>query len=110
MAVLISGLLEPFDLSKYSVTRYIQRFELFVKANDILEDRKKSVFLMAIGYDSYEVLANIFEKPEEETLETLEAELEKHFNTKSSVIVEWYKFGCQHQRESESIADFVADL
>ena len=69
-AALISGLLESFDPSKYSVTRYIQRFELFVKANDIPEERKKSVLLTAIGYDSYEVLANIFEKPDQETLET----------------------------------------
>ena len=98
MAALISGLLEPFDPSKYSVTRYMKRFELFVKANDIQEE------------DSYEVLANIFEKPEQETLETLEAELQKHFNPKSSIIAERYKFGCRHQKESESIADFVADL
>ena len=26
------------------------------------------------------------------------------------LISEWYKFGCRHQKESESIADFVADL
>ena len=57
-----------------------------MKASDIPEDRKKSVFLMAIGYDLYEVLANIFEKPEQETLKTLEAELEKHFNPESSII------------------------
>ena len=89
MAALISGLLEPFDPSKY-----IQCFELFIKANDIPEERKKSVFLPAIGYNLYEVLANIFEKLEQETLKTLEAELEKHFNSKSSVIAEQYKFGC----------------
>ena len=57
-----------------------------MKASDIPEDRKKSVFLMAIGYDLYEVLTNIFKKPEQETLKTLEAELEKHFNPKSSII------------------------
>ena len=105
MAMLISGLLEPFDPSKY-----IQCFKLLVKANDNPEERKKSVFLTAIGYDSYEVLANIFEKPEQDTLETLEAELEKHFNSKSSVIAKQYKFGCRHQKESESISDFVVDL
>ena len=110
MAALISGPLELFDPSKYSITRYIQRFELFVKTNDIPEDRKKSVFLTTIGYDSYEVLANIFEKLEQKTLETLEAELEKYFNPKSLVIAEWYKFCCRHQKESESIADFNADL
>ena len=53
---------------------------------------------------------NIFKKSEQETLETLEAELEKNFNRKSLVIAERYKFGCQHQKESESIADFIADL
>ena len=105
MAALISGLLELFDPSKY-----IQHFEQFVKANDIPEERKKSVFLTAIGYDSYEVLANFFKKPEQETLKTLKAELEKHFNSKSSVIAERYKFGCRHQKESESTADFAAGL
>ena len=105
MAMLISGLLEPFDPSKY-----IQYFELLVKANDNPKERKKSVFLIAIGYDSYEVLANIFEKPEQDTLKTLEVELEKHFNSKSSVIAKQYKFCCRHQKESESISDFVVDL
>ena len=57
-----------------------------MKANVIFVERKKSVFLMAIGYDLYEVLTNIFEKLERETLKTFEAELEKHFNPKSSVI------------------------
>ena len=75
MAALISGQLKPFDPSKYNVTRYIQGFELFMKANDIPEDRKKSVFLMDIGYNWYEVLMSIFKKPEQETLGTLEAEL-----------------------------------
>ena len=40
---------------------------------------EKSVFLTAIAYDSYEVLANIFEKLEQETLETLEAETREAF-------------------------------
>ena len=31
MAVLISGQLEPFNPSKYNVTRYMQRFKLFMK-------------------------------------------------------------------------------
>ena len=88
----------------------MQHFELFVKANDIPENRKKSVFLTAIGYDSYEVLANFFEKPKQETLETLKAELQKHFNPRFLVIAKRYEFGCRHQKESESIADFVADL
>ena len=66
--------------------KILQCFELFVKANDIPVDRKKSVFLTAIGYDLYEVLTNIFEKPEQEAIKTLEAELDKHFNAKSLVI------------------------
>ena len=44
MAALISGLLELFDPSKYSVTRYMQRFKLFVKANDIPEATTRMKF------------------------------------------------------------------
>ena len=30
--------------------------------------------------------------------------------TKSSIVAQWYKFGCCHQRDSKSLADFIGNL
>ena len=58
----------------------------------------------------YDILANVYDEPEAQTFDTLVERLTNHIHPKSSVVAERYKFGCQRQRDSESIADFVADL
>ena len=52
----------------------------------------------------------MFDDPEAQTFDTLVLRLTNHFHPKSSVIAERYKLECRRQGDSESIADFVADL
>ena len=88
----------------------MQRVQLYFTANNIPDARKKSVFLSALGYETYDILANVYDDPEAQTFDTLVERLTNHFHLKSSVVAEQYKFGCRRQGDSESIADFVADL
>ena len=109
-AMSICGQLEPFDPARHNFEKYAQRFKLYVQANAIEEDKRQSVFLTLIGYETYEILSNMFEKPEEKPLDELVTKLTNHFHPKSSIVAERYRFGCRRQGDLETIADFVADL
>ena len=110
MAQTTVGKLEVFDLKRHNFLKYVQRVQHYFKANNITEDRKKAVFLSVLGYETYEILANIFTNPEKEDFDTLVDRLTNHFYPKSSIVAERYKFGCCHQGDSESLTDFIADL
>ena len=99
------------EIKKSKVSEYQSApLQLYFTANDIPDARKKSVFLSALGYETYDILANVYDDPEAQTFDTLVERLTNHFHPKSSVVAERYKFGCRRQGDSESIADFVADL
>ena len=106
----VYGQLESFDPARHNFERYAQRFEFYVQANGIEEEMKKSVFLILIGYETSEILANMYEQRETQQLEELIGKLTSHFHPKSSVIAERYQFGCRRQGDLETIADYVADL
>uniref|UniRef100_A0A1X7U2S7 Retrotransposon gag domain-containing protein n=1 Tax=Amphimedon queenslandica TaxID=400682 RepID=A0A1X7U2S7_AMPQE len=104
------GHLETFYPKRHNFPKYVQRVKLYFTANDNLNARRKSVFLSALGYETYDILANVFDDPEAQTFNTLVERLKNHFHPKSSVAAKRYKFGCRRQGDSESTADFVADL
>ncbi|XP_017465557.1 PREDICTED: uncharacterized protein LOC108358629 [Rhagoletis zephyria] len=56
-----SGNLEPFDLSQLNKwSTYMERFNLFLLANDVQEEgRKKAVFLTLAGPPLYDLLASL---------------------------------------------------
>ena len=63
-----------------------------------------------LGYETYEILANIFTNPEREDFDTLVDRLTNNFHPKSSIVAEENMFGCHRKRDSESLADFIANL
>ena len=66
----------------------MQQVQLYFTANDIADARKKSFFLSALGYETYDILANVHDDPEAQTFDTLVERLTNHFHPKSSVIGE----------------------
>ena len=58
MAVLI-GNIGPFDEKSEKFSDYADRFEAYVAANDIDNDKKVNVFLVVIGPDAYKLLKNL---------------------------------------------------
>ena len=95
---------------EYSEIKSPTKIYTLTVVNNITEDRKKAVFLSVLGYETYEVLANIFTNPETEGFATLVERLTNHFHPKSTIVAERYKFGCCRQGDSESLANFIADL
>ncbi|XP_011408064.1 PREDICTED: uncharacterized protein LOC105315208, partial [Amphimedon queenslandica] len=107
-----AGSLESFDPKRHGFTKYVQRIKLYFEANNIAAGRQKSVFLSALGYETFEVISNMVTAAEltSKTLDELVTLLTNLLHPKASIVTKQYRFGCCRQREEESIADYVADL
>ena len=78
MAVPI-GNIGPFDEKSEKCSDYADRFEAYVAANDIDNDKKVNVFLAVIGPDAYKLLKNVWENPNTKTFTRLSQLLQGHF-------------------------------
>ena len=93
MAVII-GNLRPFDERSGKFSDYADRFEAYVAANDIDDDKKVNVFLAVIGPDAYKLLKNLCdpENPNAKTFTRLTQLLQRHYEPAPIVIAERHKF------------------
>ena len=110
MAALI-GNIGPFDEKSEKFSDYADRFEAFVAANDIDNDKKVNVFLAVTGPDAYKLLKNLCdpENPNTKTFTRLSRLLQGHFEPAPIVIAERHKFWTASQEESESVSKFVGN-
>ena len=111
IAALISNI-GPFDEKSEKFSDYADRFEAYVAANDIDNDKKVNVFLAVIGPDAYKLLKNLCdpENPITKTFTRLSQLLQGHFEPAPIVIAERHKFYTASQEESESVSEFVVRL
>ena len=110
MAALI-GNIGPFDEKSEKFSDYADRFEAYVAANDIDNDKKVNVFLAVIGPDAYKLLKNLCdpENSNTKTFTRLSQLLQGHFEPTPIVIAERHKFWTASQEESESVSEFVGN-
>ena len=59
--------LETFDPHEETFERYIRRVKIYFEANGIGAERKKFVFLNALGHMNFNLLANLVAPKEPET-------------------------------------------
>lgn len=59
MSAATIGHVEPFDEKDDDGEWYIERFELFVQCNNIIEAKKVPTLLTIIGKDTYEILKDL---------------------------------------------------
>lgn len=106
------GKIAEFDPKLQNFESYLERFELFVQANDIKEEKKLPVFLTVIGAEAYEVLKNIVvpASPSETTYVEAKRLLKEHYSPRSSVIAERCRFNKRTQHEGESVENFIVEL
>ena len=111
MAALI-GNIGAFDEKSEKFSDYADRFEAYVAANDIDNEKKVNVFLAVIGPDAYKLLKNLCdpENPNTKTFRRLSQLLQEHFEPTPIVIAERHKFWTASQEESESVSEFVVRL
>ncbi|XP_037572298.1 uncharacterized protein LOC119454435 [Dermacentor silvarum] len=91
---------------------YVERFGHFMKASQVSDDLKVSVFKTVIGKKAYKTLKTLLEpeKPENKTYEQLVQTLQKQYAPKASVIAERFKFNRRFQQDGETVAAFAVEL
>lgn len=106
------GKIEEFDAKVQTFDSYLERFEHFVSANDIAQEKKLSVFLTVIGAEAYEVLKNLVVPalPGEKTFDEVKVLLRNHYSPPISIIAERCRFNCRVQLEHESVEDFITEI
>ena len=101
-----------FDSSKEDVTEYIERFELFLTANDIVDAAKKrSVFLSTVWAKSYKLIRSLASnKPLELTFEELAKLLRDHLQPRPNTIAQRYEFFKRDRLPNETVTEYLAAL
>ncbi|XP_037569835.2 uncharacterized protein LOC119450165 [Dermacentor silvarum] len=91
---------------------YLQRFELFAKANEIDTGKKLEVFLTVLGEKAYVTLRSLLlpKTPTKVKYEDATKVLQQHYAPKWSVVTERYHFYRRNQESSETIAQFLVEL
>uniref|UniRef100_A0A3B3SNE8 CCHC-type domain-containing protein n=1 Tax=Paramormyrops kingsleyae TaxID=1676925 RepID=A0A3B3SNE8_9TELE len=104
MAALL-GHIDAFDESTEQWSTYVERFEHFIEANDV-------VFLSVIGAITYRLLRSLLapEKPGTKMYQDLVDILNAHFSPKPIIITERFRFHKRNQEEGESVVQYVAVL
>lgn len=107
------GSIEPFTSTDAAEWRtYLSRVDQFYKANNIADNRKKSVFLSVIGAGTFALAETLLApaKLDSKTLVDIQEALENHFTPKRIIIAERYKFMMRAQQPGESYMEFIAEL
>lgn len=106
------GHMDAFDESTEQWSTYVERFEHFVAANELSEERKLSVFFSVMGPATYGLLRSLItpDKPVTETYDETVAVLQTHFSPKPIEIAERFRFHKRNQGEGETITQYITDL
>ena len=108
----VYGHVGPFDENTEEFVDYAGRYEAFMVANEIAEDRQVHVFLAVVGPQAYKLLKNLCDpdNPNGKSYEDLKQILQAHYEPAPIVIAERHKFWTASQEENESVSDFVVRL
>ena len=93
--------------------QYTERLEQYFKANSIeADDKKLATFLTVMGPTAYALLSNLLapEKPATKMYAELVTVMRDHLKPKPLVIAERFRFHQRNQADSESVADYMAEL
>ncbi|XP_075730266.1 uncharacterized protein LOC142772051 [Rhipicephalus microplus] len=91
---------------------YVERFDHFLKAFQVSDDLKVSVFITAIGKKAYKTLKTLLEpeKPENKTYAQLVQTLKEQYVPKTFVIAERFKFSRCFQQDGQAVTAFAVEL
>jgi len=88
------GNLQQFCPTEEGIAAYLERVELYFKANDIAERKQVPVFLTVVGGKVYALLRDLLapEKPDTKSFQELAQTLKPHYEPKPLVIAERFYF------------------
>ena len=95
-----------------NIIAYIERVELYFRANDIVADKQVPVFLSVVGGRVYSLLRDLQapDKPDSKTFKELAETLQAHYEPKPLVIAERFYFHSRSKKPGESVGEFVAEM
>ncbi|XP_068738454.1 uncharacterized protein [Montipora capricornis] len=107
------GTIESFNPSLEDWNAYSERFDQYVIANDIKDEKKiVATFMTTIGSKTYNALRDLLApaKPSKVKFEELVKTLRDHYEPKPIVIAERFHFHKREQHEGEGVAAYSAAL
>ena len=106
------GQVKEFNPDTDSFAAYVERVNIFFTVNDIKAEKRAAVFLNFIGGRAYELLRSLLTPtlPQSLKYDELVGLLTEHYEPKPLVIAERFHFHRRNQRQSESIAEYMAEL
>ena len=107
------GSIESFKPGSEDWNAYSERFDQYVIANDIKDEKKiVATFLTTIGSKTYNLLRDLLAptKPSEVKFTELVKTLRDHYEPKPIVITERFHFHKREQHEGEGVAEYSAAL
>lgn len=104
--------IEPFDPSKCTWSRWVERLETAFELLEATEESKQKLLLHYMGQQTYNILCDKLAPVKATTKAYAEIEtlLKEHFDPAPLEIVENYKFHLRKQMEGEKVAEFLVAL
>ena len=106
------GAIAAYQPDAEKIESYLERVELYMLANNFLEDRKVPALLTLVGASTYELLHSLVVPalPQTKSYEDLVSALKKHYSPPPLVIAERFHFHRRSQNPGETIAQYMAEL
>ena len=91
---------------------YLERFNYFIEANDIQEEKRKAVFLSVVGETTFQLAKDLLQpaKIETKSYDEVVSALKMHLEPQSSVIVQRYKFDKLTKGSQQPVSDFINEI
>lgn len=106
------GKIGEFREERETFVCYLERFEQFLAANNVADERRLPIFLSVVGPTAYGILKNLLQPtlPKDKDYAAITKALKDHYHPKPIVISERFKFHKRNQREGEKVTDYVVAL
>lgn len=105
------GEIGPFD-KNMDLSTYLEGFDLFIEANDIVSSKNKSAFLSVIGENTYSLIKDLVQphKVADKSFDEIVNLLKAHLIPQGSIIVCRYQFDKTVRGAQEQIATYINKL
>ena len=106
------GHMQEFNPDTETVTAYLERFQMFVSANSIAEEKLVPTLLTVVGSTPYTLIRGLVspELPKDKSFNELVSILKKHYDPEPIIIAERFHFYERQQKPNKSIVDYLATL
>ena len=107
------GTVSEFSSNQETWTAYVECLQQYLAANKIEDpDQQRAILLSICGPATYRLIRNLVSSKKPTELKFLEIveHVQKHHDSKPSVIIQRYHFNSRNLRSGESVASHVAEL